>query len=38
MAARAHATVYKVNASDVPMISQPAATLKVILAAARSVA
>jgi pimeloyl-ACP methyl ester carboxylesterase len=38
MAARAHATVYKVKASHVPMISQPAATLKVILAAARSVA
>jgi pimeloyl-ACP methyl ester carboxylesterase len=38
MAARAHATVFQVAASHVPMISQPAATLKVILAAARSVA
>ena len=37
MAARAHAHVYKVKASHVPMISQPAATLKVILAAAKSV-
>jgi pimeloyl-ACP methyl ester carboxylesterase len=37
MAARAHAHVYKVNASHVPMISRPAATLKVILAAAKSV-
>lgn len=38
MAARAHATVFQVAASHVPMISQPAATLKAILAAARSVA
>jgi pimeloyl-ACP methyl ester carboxylesterase len=38
MAARAHATVYKIKASHVLMISQPDATLKVILAAARSVA
>jgi pimeloyl-ACP methyl ester carboxylesterase len=38
MAARAHATVYKIKASHVLMISQPHATLKVILAAARSVA
>jgi pimeloyl-ACP methyl ester carboxylesterase len=38
MAARAHATVFQVAASHVPMISQPAATLKAILAAASSVA
>jgi pimeloyl-ACP methyl ester carboxylesterase len=38
MAARAHATVFQVAASHVPMISQPTATLQVILAAARSVA
>jgi pimeloyl-ACP methyl ester carboxylesterase len=38
MAARAHATVFQVAASHVPMISQPAATLQVILAAARGVA
>jgi pimeloyl-ACP methyl ester carboxylesterase len=37
MAARAHATVYKVKASHVLMISQPAATLKVILTAAKAV-
>ena len=35
---RAHAHVYKVKASHVLMIFQPAATLEVILAAARSVA
>jgi hypothetical protein len=34
MAARAHATG-KLNASHVPMISHPRATLKVILAAAK---
>jgi pimeloyl-ACP methyl ester carboxylesterase len=38
MAARAHAHIYKVKASHVLMISQPGATLKAILAAARSVA
>ena len=38
MAARAHASVFQVAASHVPMISQPAATLQAILAAARSVA
>ena len=37
MAARAHAHVYKVSASHVLMISHPAATLKMILAAAKSV-
>ena len=37
MAARAHAHTYYVAASHVLMISHPAATLKVILAAARSV-
>ena len=34
MATRAHAIVYKVQASHVAMISQPAATLRVILTAA----
>jgi pimeloyl-ACP methyl ester carboxylesterase len=38
MAARAHARVFHVESSHVPMISQPAATMKVILAAARNVA
>jgi pimeloyl-ACP methyl ester carboxylesterase len=37
MAARAHAHMSKVSASHVLMISHPAATLKVILAAAKSV-
>jgi pimeloyl-ACP methyl ester carboxylesterase len=35
MADRAHATVSHVNASHVPMVSKPAATMKVILAAAK---
>lgn len=34
MAGRAHATVSEVNASHVPMVSKPAATMAVILAAA----
>jgi len=38
MAARAHAKVAEVKASHVPMISQPEATLKIILAAARRAA
>jgi pimeloyl-ACP methyl ester carboxylesterase len=38
MAARAHATVFHVKSSHVPMISHPAATMKVILTAARHVA
>ena len=38
MAARAHATVAQVTASHVPMISKPAATLKLILAAAKDAA
>jgi pimeloyl-ACP methyl ester carboxylesterase len=38
MATRAHAHTYKVKASHVLMISQPDSTLKVILAAASSVA
>jgi pimeloyl-ACP methyl ester carboxylesterase len=37
MADRAHATVSQVKASHVPMISKPAATMKVILAAAKAV-
>ena len=37
MAARAHAHIYYVKASHVLMISQPAATLRVILAAAKAV-
>jgi len=37
MAARAHATVFQVKSSHVPMISHPAATMKVILTAARNV-
>jgi pimeloyl-ACP methyl ester carboxylesterase len=37
MAARAHATV-SVRASHVPMVSRPAATMQVILAAARHAA
>jgi pimeloyl-ACP methyl ester carboxylesterase len=35
MAGRAHATVSQVKASHVPMVSKPAATMKVILAAAK---
>jgi pimeloyl-ACP methyl ester carboxylesterase len=38
MAARAHATVSEVRASHVPMVSKPAATMQVILAAARHAA
>jgi pimeloyl-ACP methyl ester carboxylesterase len=37
MAHRAHATVSEVKASHVPMISRPAATMKVILAAAKAI-
>lgn len=37
MARRAHATVAEVDASHVPMISQPDATTRLILEAARSV-
>src|SRR5258707_10532187 len=37
MAARAHATTVEVNASHVPMISQPEATTRLILQAARSI-
>ena len=37
MATRAHAIVYKVKASHVAMISQPAAKLGVILTAATAV-
>ena len=37
MSSRAHAIVYKVKASHVAMISQPAATLRVILVAATAV-
>jgi pimeloyl-ACP methyl ester carboxylesterase len=37
MAGRAHATVSQVKASHVPMVSQPAATMKVILAAAKAI-
>jgi hypothetical protein len=37
MANRAHATVSEVKASHVPMISQPEATMKVILAAVKAV-
>ena len=37
MAARAHATTSQVRASHVPMISQPDATMRAILAAAKSV-
>lgn len=37
MAARAHATTTEVEASHVPMISQPGATTKLILAAARAI-
>ena len=37
MSSRAHAIVYKVKASPVAMISQPAATLRVILIAATAV-
>ena len=38
MAARAHATVAQVQASHVPVISKPAATMKLILAAAQDAA
>jgi hypothetical protein len=38
MAARANATVFQVKASHVPMVSKPAATIKVILAAAKDAA
>jgi pimeloyl-ACP methyl ester carboxylesterase len=38
MADRAHATVSEVNASHVPMVSKPGATMKVILAAAKHAA
>jgi pimeloyl-ACP methyl ester carboxylesterase len=38
MAARAHATVSQVKASHVAMVSKPAATMKVILAAAKHAA
>jgi pimeloyl-ACP methyl ester carboxylesterase len=37
MAARAHATTREIEASHVPMISQPGATTKLILEAARAV-
>jgi hypothetical protein len=37
MANRAHAKVFQVKSSHVPMISQPAATMKVILAAAKAI-
>jgi pimeloyl-ACP methyl ester carboxylesterase len=37
MAARAHATTVEVNASHVPMISQPEATTRLILDAAKSI-
>ena len=37
MAARAHATTVEVNASHVAMISQPEATTRLILQAARSI-
>jgi hypothetical protein len=37
MAARAHATIAQVKASHVPMISQPGATTKLILKAAKAV-
>jgi pimeloyl-ACP methyl ester carboxylesterase len=37
MAQRAHAKIFKVKASHVPMISQPAATTNAILAAAKTV-
>jgi hypothetical protein len=37
MAARAHTTTREVEASHVPMISQPGATTKLILEAARAV-
>ena len=38
MADRAHATVSQVKASHVPMVSEPGATMKVILAAAKDAA
>jgi pimeloyl-ACP methyl ester carboxylesterase len=38
MADRAHATVSEVRASHVPMVSKPAATMTVILAAAKRAA
>jgi pimeloyl-ACP methyl ester carboxylesterase len=38
MAQRAHAKVSQVKSSHVPMVSQPAATMKVILAAAKAIA
>jgi hypothetical protein len=37
MANRAHAKVSQVKSSHAPMISQPAATTKVILAAAKAI-
>ena len=38
MAGRAHATVSEAKASHVPMVSKPAATMQVILAAAKHAA